>query len=211
MIACGPTTTRTPSCTSAPTAIRLDSHTALAFLNLDDRMTQVRLSDGTINITIRHLDSDESYEIDTPNGAVTLLRPGKYRIDADPERADHHGHGARWRSGNHVGRTGVSGSRRVNPLSSPATKRPARKCARRYRPMISTIGGRTVTIVKIAGRHRDTSRARWSVMKTWMTYGAWRDEPGYGHVWVPRTVAAGWAPYRYGHWAWVEPVGLDLD
>src|SRR5215813_9829660 len=67
-------------------AIRLDSHTAVAFLNLDDRMTQVRLSDGTINITIRHLDNDESYEIDTPNGAVTLLRPGKYRIDADPDR-----------------------------------------------------------------------------------------------------------------------------
>src|SRR5207244_2091977 len=23
----------------------------------------------------------------------------------------------------------------------------------------------------------------------------------------PRTVATGWAPYRYGHWAWVEPWG----
>src|ERR1700692_1968126 len=25
-------------------------------------------------------------------------------------------------------------------------------------------------------------------------------------VWVPR-VAAGWAPYHYGHWRWVEPWG----
>src|SRR5207244_1853701 len=37
--------------------------------------------------------------------------------------------------------------------------------------------------------------------------GEWRTTPDYGPVWVPRTVAAGWAPYRYGHWAWVEPWG----
>src|SRR5271169_2860669 len=58
------------------TAIRMDSHTAIAFLNLDDRITQVRLSDGSINISIRYLDQSESYEVDTPNGSVTLLRPG---------------------------------------------------------------------------------------------------------------------------------------
>ena len=37
--------------------------------------------------------------------------------------------------------------------------------------------------------------------------GEWRTTPDYGPVWVPRTVATGWAPYRYGHWAWVEPWG----
>ena len=37
--------------------------------------------------------------------------------------------------------------------------------------------------------------------------GDWRQTPDYGVVWVPRTVATGWAPYRYGHWAWVEPWG----
>jgi hypothetical protein len=37
--------------------------------------------------------------------------------------------------------------------------------------------------------------------------GDWRDEPDYGPVWVPRAVPAGWAPYHYGHWVWVEPWG----
>src|SRR6266853_824678 len=37
--------------------------------------------------------------------------------------------------------------------------------------------------------------------------GEWRTTPDYGPVWVPRAVATGWAPYRYGHWAWVEPWG----
>ena len=29
----------------------------------------------------------------------------------------------------------------------------------------------------------------------------------YGPVWVPTRVDAGWAPYRYGHWTWVDPWG----
>src|ERR1700730_5050004 len=47
------------------TSIRLDAHTALAFLNLDDRVTQMLLSDGTVNISIRTLAGDETYEVDT--------------------------------------------------------------------------------------------------------------------------------------------------
>jgi hypothetical protein len=38
-------------------------------------------------------------------------------------------------------------------------------------------------------------------------YGSWRDTPDYGHVWVPTSVSPGWAPYRDGHWAWVDPWG----
>ncbi|MCE4553261.1 DUF6600 domain-containing protein [Roseateles cellulosilyticus] len=34
-------------------------------------------------------------------------------------------------------------------------------------------------------------------------YGRWETAPDYGTVWIPTTViAADWAPYRYGHWAW---------
>lgn len=37
--------------------------------------------------------------------------------------------------------------------------------------------------------------------------GEWRSVPDYGYVWFPTHVAAGWAPYRYGHWVWVAPWG----
>src|SRR5262249_43627032 len=39
------------------------------------------------------------------------------------------------------------------------------------------------------------------------TYGTWHTAPGYGYVWAPTNVVAGWAPYRDGHWAWIEPWG----
>jgi hypothetical protein len=38
-------------------------------------------------------------------------------------------------------------------------------------------------------------------------YGTWQSDPAYGSVWVPTSTVAGWAPYRYGHWAWVSPWG----
>ena len=38
-------------------------------------------------------------------------------------------------------------------------------------------------------------------------YGDWINDGGYGRVWVPRSVPSGWAPYRTGHWAYVQPWG----
>ena len=37
--------------------------------------------------------------------------------------------------------------------------------------------------------------------------GRWVNIPPYGMVWQPTVAAVGWAPYRQGHWAWVEPWG----
>ena len=37
--------------------------------------------------------------------------------------------------------------------------------------------------------------------------GTWRIDATYGNVWSPNRVPAGWAPYRDGHWAWVDPWG----
>ncbi len=38
-------------------------------------------------------------------------------------------------------------------------------------------------------------------------YGSWSNDPDYGPVWAPTVIVAGWAPYRFGHWAWVDPWG----
>ena len=38
-------------------------------------------------------------------------------------------------------------------------------------------------------------------------YGTWIDDSSYGEVWMPRAVPSGWAPYRTGHWAYVQPWG----
>ena len=60
-------------------------NTAFQFLNLDDQTAQIRLSEGTLTVRLRNLAQNQIFEVDTPNLAFTLLRPGEYRIDANPD------------------------------------------------------------------------------------------------------------------------------
>ena len=53
--------------------------TGFSFLNLDDRIIQIRVTEGTINLRVLRLEDQESIEVDTPNLAFTVLRPGRYR------------------------------------------------------------------------------------------------------------------------------------
>src|SRR5256886_15410429 len=69
--------------TVGSTAFRLAPQSAFGFLALDDGTVQVRLSPGSLNVRVRDLGESESLEIDTPSGAVTLLRSGVYRVDVD--------------------------------------------------------------------------------------------------------------------------------
>jgi len=69
--------------TIGSSAIRLAPGTAFGVLALDDHAAQLRVSQGSLNVRLRTLGEDESFEIDTPAGAVSLLRPGTYRVDVD--------------------------------------------------------------------------------------------------------------------------------
>ena len=66
-----------------PAAIRLDGNTGFSFLNVDDDTIQMRMTAGVISVSVRALDGNDHIEIDTPNVAVSLLRPGNYRVEVD--------------------------------------------------------------------------------------------------------------------------------
>jgi uncharacterized protein DUF6600/FecR-like protein len=187
------------------TAIRMDSHTAIAFLNLDDRMTQVRLSDGTINISVRYLDDNESYEVDTPNGAVTLLRPGRYRIDADPDRqlttVTVRGGEAEVTAGDQAFPVHARQSAYVTGVDQPNTEVAAAGPSDDFDHWWERRDDREDR--RPPPRYVSREMNGYEDLDD---YGTWRDYPGYGPCWVPR-VEAGWAPYHNGHWVWVEPWG----
>ena len=67
------------------TAIRLGSETSLTFLELDDNTLQLRLAQGTALLRVRHMDDDDTIEIDTPNLAFRIQRNGEYRVDVNPD------------------------------------------------------------------------------------------------------------------------------
>src|ERR1700704_1928807 len=70
--------------------IDLSGNTALDITKLDEQVMQLALPQGRIDLRVRTLLQGESIEIDLPRGAVWILEPGTYDIDAgapdQPER-----------------------------------------------------------------------------------------------------------------------------
>ncbi|MGA8273290.1 MAG: DUF6600 domain-containing protein [Candidatus Sulfotelmatobacter sp.] len=188
------------------TALRLGAKTGITLLEVSDRAAQIRLAQGSLIVKVRHVDDEDSYEIDTPNIAFTVMSPGDYRIDVDPD-------------GNRTEVTVWRGRGEVTGGGSSYTV-----VANQY---ATFTGGDQLDyeLGQIPGgdgfdswasdrdQVEDQSDSANYVSRE-MTgyedldeYGDWSYVAGYGMSWRPRAVMAGWAPYRFGHWAWVGPWG----
>jgi len=169
-------------------------------------VAQFSLTEGTIEVRLRNLVEGDTYEVDTPNASIVLSRPGDYRISA---RGDDNVTLATVRSGEADIRAGgadtplsagqsiqLTGQDTVSQEITPVIMQDAfdQWCQTRDRRENGSISARYVPREMIGYEDLDQ-------------YGVWREDPRYGAVWVPTGVPAGWAPYHYGHWAWVDPWG----
>jgi hypothetical protein len=187
--------------------IRLFHSTGFSFLNLNDNITQVRLSEGTILVRVRHLDDNETYEIDTPNLAFSITRPGIYRVNVD-EGGDATSIRVRDGEGQVTG-GGASYSVRSHDdavfSGTDQLSADVQDLSADYDEFDTWSANRD--------RRWEHSRSAQYVSQDVVGYedlddhGDWRDTPEYGHVWYPRVEVADWAPYHYGHWAYIEPWG----
>jgi hypothetical protein len=187
-------------------AIRLSGETGFSFLNLSDRMMQVRLTEGTIILRVRRLGQEESIEIDTPNLAFSVLRPGRYRINVN-DAGDttvvkvRDGEGEVTGGGSayavHAGEQGYfTGTDSLNAdMQSLADSDDFDHwCNERDLREDHAVARRYVSDDVIGYEDLDD-------------YGGWRPVPEYGTIWFPHVTVVGWAPYRYGHWTWISPWG----
>ena len=176
---------------------------------MSDRAAQIRLAQGSLIVKVRHVGHDDSYEIDTPNVAFVVAQPGDYRIDVDPN-------GNRtevtvWR-----GRGEVTGSGSSYTVVANQSASFTGTGQLNYELSQIPAGDGFDTWALDRDRQEDQSDSANYVSRE-MTgyedldaYGDWSYVAGYGMSWRPRVVVAGWAPYRFGHWAWVadEPWGF---
>lgn len=188
------------------TAVRLAPETSLTFLDLDDRTTQLRLSQGTVIIRLRHLDDGDLVEIDTPNLAFDLQRTGEYRIDVD--NAGNVTNVSVWSgrgevTGGGYSYTVVAGQSAhfsgTDQLNYDIAQMPASDDFDNW---------------AFQRDHNEDGSESANYVSPEMTgyedlddYGRWQYVGGYGTVWVPSGVASDWAPYRNGHWAYIDPWG----
>ena len=188
------------------TAMRLSSESSLTFLDLRDDTTQLRLSQGSMVFHVRHLDSNDLFEVDTPNLAFTLRQPGEYRIDVDGDRQETTV--TVWNGGGEVTGSG-------NSYDVVAGQEARFYGADELRYDVSSIRGNDDFYNWAADRDRREERfesARY--VSPEMTgyedldeYGRWTTVGDYGNVWIPTSVGSDWAPYRDGHWAYINPWG----
>jgi hypothetical protein len=188
-------------------SIRLGSDTGFSFLNLTDNMTQVRLTEGTLNIRVRRLADDETFEVDTPNLAFTLLRPGNYKVNVN-EAGDatvvlvRDGQGEVTGGGSaytiHPQEVGTfNGTDQIDAdveSWDSSSDDFDNWCAERDARIDNSVSARYVSNDVIGYEDLDE-------------YGGWRATPDYGTIWFPHVAVVGWAPYHYGHWAYIAPWG----
>jgi hypothetical protein len=186
--------------------VRLDEYTSVQLLNLDDRTIQLQLAQGRVNVHARTLRNDEVIEIATPNLAFTIRQAGDYRIEVD-SRADAttvsvrsgagevYGEGAAFTlRANDVARSYGRDLRASEFYSLAPVDEFDRWSFDRDRRSERAFSARYVSPEVIGYADLDQ-------------YGSWDDAGGYGNVWFPRDIPREWAPYRYGHWSWIDPWG----
>ena len=186
--------------------VRMGADTSVSILNLDNRIVQLQLTQGTLNVRVRRLLSNQVFEVNTPNLAFTLRQAGEYRIMVDPDgnattiivrkgRGEAYGEGAAYvldsRQPYRFTGTGLRDYRYVN---APRLDEFDRWSSERDRRYDNSGSARYVSQDVVGYQDLDAN-------------GTWRADVTYGNVWYPSRVSSGWAPYRDGHWAWVDPWG----
>ena len=186
--------------------IHLAEGTGLSVIDLDDDVMRLELSEGMAVVRVLRRRDGETIAIESPNASVDLLHPGEYRIEASPAGdrtivaarsggSEVRAEGQTWRVDD--GDEGTfTGTGEVSANIVALGPRTAFEDWANDRNRISEapVSSRYVSNEVIG--YEDLER-----------HGSWVSEPSYGHVWYPSYVAAGWAPYRFGRWAWVSPWG----
>jgi len=188
------------------TAIRLGGGTAATVLNLDDAATQVKLTQGTLQLRLRALPPDQPVEIDTPNLAFVPREPGDYRLDVAPDGSTtvvtmRHGRATLYgdsrsvevERGDRLAFAGTDLSDAGQVQMPPQDEFDRWAIARDVQEDNSP-----------SAQYVPREMTGYAALDN---YGEWQEDPGYGPVWFPTVVDAGWSPYSSGNWAWVAPWG----
>lgn len=190
-------------------AARFGSSTDVTVTNLTDGLFQLGVPAGTLRLSVYRMNPGDTIEVDTPNGAVTVLAPGNVRIETNSA-------GTQTLVSVERGRVQLNGPNLAQTLDAGRTVQ-------------LSAGDGSVQIVSAAHPGPDGFDA-WSSYRDGVltntasqsgayvnpdipgvqdldANGRWETDVEDGPIWYPTTVAVGWVPYRYGHWGWVEPWG----
>ncbi|HEV7490752.1 MAG TPA: DUF6600 domain-containing protein [Rhodanobacteraceae bacterium] len=187
--------------------LRLDAQSSFDILNLNDNVAQTELTQGVMNLHVRRVFEGQSYEVDTPTLAFAITQPGDYRVDIAPD-------GTSTMVTVFKGGGDVYGENNASySVRAGQSYRFHDSALHDYEVLDLPRGDDFDGWVQSRNDRYEHAASRQYVSEDVIgyadldDYGGWNDVPEYGHVWYPTNVEAGWAPYRDGHWSWVDPWG----
>ncbi len=185
---------------------RLDETSELDIERLDEGGATLRVPQGVMNLTVRYLPPG-GLQVMTTVGQFSIRRPGEYHIDAGRPN----GPPTQLLLGVMSGEASFAGLRGAVELHSgqgamvPPDQTSMQVVAVYPTPFDQWAENR-------AGMQASSQTAAY--VSPEMTgyqdldaYGQWQPTADYGPVWFPSQVEIGWAPYRRGHWDYIQPWG----
>ncbi len=181
--------------------LRAGEQTQLGLEGQEPDFLQLKVTSGHAALDVRELDPGQTVELDTPNAAVSIERPGYYRVDVTADS------------------TALISRRGGHATVTPAGAAP-----------IDVSGNQEAIIQGTESAQVATYEAPklddwdwWNYNRTdsllasgsgsylppdmygsqeLSRYGTWQNADPYGRVWVPSGVGPTWAPYSTGEWMW---------
>lgn len=185
------------------TTLRLDGRTEVEFVRLDDEAMHVQLHSGSASARTLSDETAREFMLSTDVGRFKPLGPGLLRVDHADDTST---------------AAALAGTLRFESDDSVLDIEPGRRAAfwrdgrthYTWRDMLQDDFARWVDDAE----RRDASQSQPRHVSPEMTgaedlegHGRWIEDADYGALWIPRVVVPGWAPYRFGHWAWIGPWG----
>jgi hypothetical protein len=187
-------------------AVRLSENVQIRFIKLDPADRQMQLAAGTIDLRLFG-DTDGQSAIDTPSISIVPRTAGSFRVavDGNGETA------VTVRTGR-VDIVTPQGAQSLEPGTTLLADGPAANPSIQTRPAIARDNFDNYNDERDHIYLAATSASQYvntdiQGIGDLATNGNWVDDGTYGHVWIPSTVAAGWAPYRDGNWVWEDGFG----
>ena len=188
------------------TTVRLGESADLEVARLDDDRIELMLHDGAASMSLREPEVARELQLTTPEGRYQPRTPGLFRVD-------------RGQRGSFA--ASITGEIDFESRDSQLTVRTGQRAEfwidpadqRTHYSWASMPNDEFEQWVR-KDEQRDQRYAARRPVSPEMTgaedlegHGRGSQHPEYGSVWYPTAVAVGWAPYRFGRWAWVRPWG----
>jgi hypothetical protein len=187
-------------------AVRLGENVQIRFTNVDPSDRQMQLAAGTIDLRLFG-DTDGQSSIDTPSVSVVPRTAGSFRVSVDAN-----GETAVTVRNGRADIVTPQGTQSLEPGTTLIADGAAANPQIQTQPAIALDGfdsynGERDRIYVAATSASQYVNTNIQGVGDLAANGHWVADGTYGNVWIPTTVAAGWAPYRDGNWVWEDGFG----